>query len=311
MSEIIAVGLSPTLQKTIVFNELRIDSVNRSQGYRIDASGKSVNASRVLHQLEKNVVKNICPLGEDNASFFLELAAREELAVEAVYTAGRVRSCYTLVEPEFGRATELVVGEPSAAVDYARVSETLLEKIIVSLDTAKALLIAGSKPFFWPENLYADICKKATSMNVVTMVDFHGADLLKTLAVCTPDIIKINEQEFCETFSISFPLEEKGLIEQMIQQSKKIKSLFVITRGSKDTFASLDGAFYRSPVKRIKALNAIGCGDSFNAGFLYEYLFSRSIEAALEKGNWCALQNASSLRPGSILDPNEEGEQLW
>ena len=47
--------------------------------------------------------------------------------------------------------------------------------------------------------------------------------------------------------------------------------------------------------------NTIGCGDSFNAGFLYEFLKSQNLEKALKMGTFAASRNAESLAPGSIL----------
>ncbi len=34
-------------------------------------------------------------------------------------------------------------------------------------------------------------------------------------------------------------------------------------------------------------------------------------KSALAKGSWCATQNALNYRPGSIKNPDAEGEQLW
>ena len=51
--KILCICLSSTLQRTISFKELKLTEVNRSQHYRLDASGKAVNSARVLNQLEK------------------------------------------------------------------------------------------------------------------------------------------------------------------------------------------------------------------------------------------------------------------
>ena len=115
MARVLSVGLSPTIQKTISFGTLALDRVNRSSGYRLDASGKAVNAARVLNQLSPGVVTCLCPLGADNASLFLDLAASDGLPVEYVTVPGLTRHCYTLLETGTGRATELVVNEPQFA----------------------------------------------------------------------------------------------------------------------------------------------------------------------------------------------------
>ena len=65
--------------------------------------------------------------------------------------------------------------------------------------------------------------------------------------------------------------------------------------------ACCESGLLRLPVASVKALNTTACGDSFNAGFIYEYLKSKNFEQALKKGTWCAARNAESEAPGSII----------
>ena len=74
MARILAVCLSATIERTITFRNLEFAEVNRSEKYRIDASGKAVNAARVLNQIEPGCVTSVVPLGERNADVFLDLA---------------------------------------------------------------------------------------------------------------------------------------------------------------------------------------------------------------------------------------------
>ncbi len=311
MSQIIAVGLSPTLQKTIAFTQLKKDGVNRSTGYRIDASGKAVNAARVLLQLSPGIVTNICPLGEDNAAFFLQLAEDDNQVFKWIPVAGRVRYCYTLLEPGTGQVTELVVSEPVGGIDFSAVADRLLEMIRDEAKTSKALIFAGSRPSSYPEDLCPRICRTAVEAGCTVMVDYHGKDLLRTLEQVVPDIIKINEEEFCGTFGCEFPLTEEKLGGLIASKSAELGNTIVITRGSRDTWAAAKGELFHHPVHAVTALNTIGCGDSFSAGFLYSWLQDRDTKAALVKGGWCATRNALNYRPGSIKDPGDEGERLW
>lgn len=313
MNQIVAVGLSATIQQTISFNTLQKDAVNRSTGYRLDASGKAVNAARVLNQLAAGCVTAVCPLGEQNADHFLELAAADNLPVAWVPVPGRVRQCYTLLEPLSGQATELVVSEPVKAADFTAPSERLLFLIQkkLSLPDVNALLLAGSRPLSFPEDLCLRICQLAEDAGIPVMVDFHGKDLNLVLEESVPAVIKINELEFCGTFGLGFPPDEADLIRKLEEKSASLNTTIVVTRGAQDVFAAVNGVFFRSPVKPVKALNAIGCGDSFSAGFLQEWLRDRDIPAALEKGSWCASRNALNYRPGSILDAAAATEQIW
>lgn len=316
MKKIVAVGLSSTLQKTVVFSGLALDRVNRSKGYRIDASGKAVNAARVLHQLEPLCVTSVSPLGADNASLFLDLARADGFPVEWVPVPGRTRYCYTLVDPGSGTTTELVVSEPvdtssEASTGFSRAADALLSLVRDRLAEADALLFAGSRPAAWPDDMSARVCSLAKELGKTVMVDFHGKDLELTLERCVPDVIKINEEEFCGTFGYRFPLPEAELSLRIAEKSAELGNAIVITRGARDTYAGYRGTPYHRPVLEVTALNATGCGDSFTAGFMHAWLADRNMDAALEKGAWCATRNAMNLRPGSVRDPAEKGEQSW
>lgn len=310
MRKILAVGLSSTLQKTIVFPGFALDQVNRATEYRLDASGKAVNAARVLNQLEPGCVTSLSPLGEENHQLFLDLAAQDRLDVAWVPVPGRTRYCYTCVDPESGTTTELVVDEPvsggeDAVRGFEKASAEIADSVGWHLAGAEAMLFAGSRPKAWPEDMTARLCKLAKDAGKILMVDFHGKDLALTLERCVPDVIKINEFEFCGTFGFAYPLETEELKGRIAEKSAEYGNAIVITRGSKDTFAGYLGIAFEHPVNAVKAVNATGCGDSFSAGFLHAWLAERDMDAALAKGSWCATRNALNLRVGSIRDPND------
>lgn len=310
MKRILTVGLSPTIQKTILFRELALDAVNRSTGYRLDASGKAVNAARVLHQTEPGSAVAVCPLGIENSSLFLSLASRDGLPVECVEVPGRVRYCYTLVEPVHGRATELVVGEEVESADWEGIADGLVARIAGMIGNFDALLFAGSRPASWPEGLPARILSLAREAGCLTMADFHGADLLRALERRACDVVKINEEEFCGTFRYAFPLGEDELASRIDEKSAECGCAIVVTRGAKDTLASLAGAGYRGSVRPVRAVNAIGCGDAFSAGFFQVWIKGAGMDEALSRGAWCATRNALSFRPGSVRGPSEAGEGI-
>ena len=92
MSKILCVCLSATIQKTILFDSLNINCVNRSKGYRLDASGKAVNSCRVLNQLEKGCSVALCSLGKKNKALFLELAQKDAMKIIPIEVSGFTRA---------------------------------------------------------------------------------------------------------------------------------------------------------------------------------------------------------------------------
>ncbi len=304
MNNILCICLSSTIQRTITFSNLTLTQVNRSEKYRQDASGKAVNSARVLNQLEKGCVTTVCPLGQDNQELFLNLAKKDELELAYVTIPGATRECWTLLDRTAGTTTELVVSEPALgeedkpAVEKAEIK--LLKFITDILPKVDAVLLAGSRPVIWSDDLYATIAGITKDNGKIFLADFIGKDLEQALKSAVPDIIKINDEEFCRTFGLDFPASDDTLKTQITEKSREYKNIFVITRGCKSTYAAKNGDFYECPTETVKAVNTTACGDSFNAGFLYEYVRSGDMQASLQKGTWCAARNAEIEVPGGV-----------
>ncbi len=300
--KILCICLSSTLQRTITFDSLKLEHVNRSKHYRLDASGKAVNSARVLEQLEAGCATVVCPLGEKNLTAFTEAAARDKLDLAYVTIPGNTRECWTLLDRAAGTTTELVVGEPllEGADDLKAVSSAeikMLKFINDALPQTDAVLLAGSRPKIWSEDLYATISGMTRDAEKLFLADYTGDDMTKTLAASVPDIIKINEEEFRATFP---ELNDQSLDQAITEKSRELNNIIVVTRGTESTLAADRGSFSECATEKVTALNTTACGDSFNAGFLYEYLKSHDLAAALKKGTWAAARNAENEAPGTL-----------
>lgn len=295
MKKILCVCFSATYQRSIFFENFTIGKVNRSKRYELFASGKAVNSARVLSQLEKGCAITVCPVGRDNCSEFIALSKADGINLNYVETDGKIRECWTLLDGKNGSTTELVVGEPVQDFCANNYDVKILKVISSLLDDADALLLAGSKPSGWPKDLYSAICGIALDMKKLVLADFIGEDLQGCLKSAVPHIIKINDEEFSATFGV--PASKENICDM----SRRFGNIFVITRGVQSTLAARNGDFFECETLKVDAVNTTACGDSFNAGFLYEFLNSGNMDAALSKGTWCAAQNAKSFVPGSIL----------
>lgn len=301
MSKFLCVGLSPSIQRTVSFDSVVKNSVNRSSEYRFDASGKAANSARVLNQLEKNSARLICPLGAENISFFRKLAERDGLAVNPVEIPGRTRECWTLLDASDGGTTELVAEEPCVSSVFGEAEEKLFEIVRFEVKNADAVLVAGSSPASWKKETVPYIAKIVSQSKKVFLADYWGKTLLDTIEFCVPNIIKINEEEFLNTFGGKLPISDGDFRHLVSDKSIELGCILVVTRGEKSTFAADKGNFVEFPVEKIKTVNTTASGDAFSAGFLYEYLKSKDFLKSLEKGTWCAARNAESKIPGSIL----------
>ncbi|MBR4600334.1 MAG: hypothetical protein IKO39_09845 [Treponema sp.] len=299
---ILCVCLSATIQRTVQFESFSVGEVNRTQTWREDASGKALNAARVLNQLEPGCSTALCPVGNANADHFLVLASRDnDLYVHPIYIEGNTRECWTILDTKNSTTTEVIPDETSdlAHIAGAEAELAFIEAVHEYMSTCDALLFAGSRPTAWSANICSRICEVAQKAGKIILADFRGKDLLDTIETCVPDIIKINENEFCETFNPGVK-NEKELEEAIAAKSKELHNIIVVTRGAKDTIAAENGKVYRCASEKIEVLNATACGDAFSAGFLNDYLKNKNIETALKEGTRCSALNAQTIVPGSV-----------
>ncbi len=119
--------------------------------------------------------------------------------------------------------------------------------------------------------------KVAMSLSDQFCVDRHKPHFLN-LVKNKLDITFANEQE------ITSLIEAKNFNE-VINFSKQINKLVIVTRGEGGAVAVNGGEVFESDIqKNLKIVDLTGAGDLFAAGFLHGYVNNLSIKESLEKG---------------------------
>jgi sugar/nucleoside kinase (ribokinase family) len=92
------------------------------------------------------------------------------------------------------------------------------------------------------------------------------------------DVLLPNEREVCL-------LAGEDDLENAIDRLRKLVSLLVIKRGPLGATAYTAERCWSSPAHTVTVVDAVGAGDSFNAGFLHGWMRGWPIEQALDYGN--------------------------
>ena len=119
--------------------------------------------------------------------------------------------------------------------------------------------------------------KVAMSLSDQFCVDRHKTHFLE-LVKNKLDITFANEQE------ITSLIDAKSF-EEVVNFSKQLNKLIVITRGEKGAVAISGGNVFECSIqKNLKIVDLTGAGDLFAAGFLHGVVNQLSIKESLEKG---------------------------
>ena len=156
----------------------------------------------------------------------------------------------------------------------------------VSSDAIKKSEIIFLEGYLWDEGEPRKAFDKAiNNANKVAMslsdqfcVNRHKPHFLN-LVKNKLDITFANEQE------ITSLIEAKNF-DDVINFSKKINKLVVVTRGDKGAVAIQGEEIFESKIqKNLKIMDLTGAGDLFAAGFLHGYINKLSSKESLEKGS--------------------------
>ncbi len=281
------------------FDTLAIGGVNRAYAVHEFASGKAVNAARVLHALGMPAMA-VGFVGGDRGQRIRKGLETSGIPHDFLDVAPRTRLCVTINDRNRRESTELV--EEAAPVDegdYAR----LLEKLAEHLPSAKVLLLAGSMPPNAPNDFYADCCRLATAHDARVILDARGEALKRALAA-GPLVVKPNRDELAETLGQAVG-SQRHAMDAMRQLQQGGAGWVVVTRGPGGAMMTDGERFWDVPAPRVEAVSAVGSGDAFAAGLAFELASDRPVDVetmvrAMAFATACGTANAVTPFAGHI-----------
>jgi len=183
-------------------------------------------------------------------------------------------TCLILVTPDSERTMCTFLGVAGKISDYDISTDAINKSEIVFLE---GYLWDEGGPMKAFNKAINHANKVAMSLSDQFCVDRHKADFLN-LVKYKLDIIFANEQE------ITSLINAKNFAE-IVNFSKQLKKLMIITRGEKGSVAINGQEVVENGIlKNLKVVDLTGAGDLFAAGFLHGYINNFSIQECLEKG---------------------------
>lgn len=301
----LCVCLNPVIQKTLLFPRLVPGEVNRTAEHRVDASGKGVNVARVIAESGRPSL-HLTQAGGINRDWFLSLCSRDGLELRAVDSGSEIRFCYTVIDAEAGRATELV--EEALPVAPATTG-AILEAFDSCLPGCRAVIFSGTKAAGFDPAVLPQMAQRARAAGLPFVLDVKGPDLLACLPH-RPLVAKPNLQEFLSTWPVTVGDAVRDHAEHVARElHESYGTHLVLTRGHEATWYWDGSRLAEALVHPVAALNPTGSGDAFTAGMttsLVEAMatgasLASAMAAAMAEGTRLGGLNARNLRPGSIL----------
>jgi 1-phosphofructokinase family hexose kinase len=274
------------VQRTLVFDHLKLDDVNRAADVHEYASGKAVNVARVLTVLGATAVA-VGFRGGRRGEELLEDLNRAAVPHDFVATTAQTRLCTTVIDRSAGTATELV--EESPAATQSEWNE-LIARLDAHIASATATVFAGTLAPGAPDDFLA----RWIGRSPLTVLDAKGPSLLAALRAADRGrlIAKLNRDEFAST--VGADLSDDTTLHAAMRHHAPKSGWLIVTLGKSGALALADGRLLRATPPTLQPISAVGSGDAFTAGLV----------AGLPRGPEYALRLASACGAANALTPH-------
>jgi len=291
---ILCVGTTPVMQRTMVFDRLVIDEVNRSAAVHEHASGKSLNVARVAHLLGEDVTATGFLGGERGGQVRQDLNLLE-INHDFVTVTPNTRMCISVVDQSTGAVTELVEESRQVELDAW---DALRSRVVDLSARAKVMVVSGSLTPSAPQDFYAWCVTRANELKIPAIVDASGGPLKQSL-MSRPFVVKPNRGELARTLGITIESETalRDAVKRLIDLGPRWA---IITEGKAGAIVSNGATFWRIRSPQVTAVNAIGSGDALAGGLAVAIARGEPMPHACKLAIACGAANAMTLYSGVI-----------
>jgi sugar/nucleoside kinase (ribokinase family) len=283
----------------LVIGELNVDLIlNHIDAFpRIGTERLAQDMQLVMGSSSAIFASNLSVLGPRVA--FLGITGNDEFGklVMNALQAKQVSTEFIICSSQYKTGATIVLnyGEERAMITHPGAMEHLTKDNITSDILKQCHHIHISSVFLQPgiQSELRQILKSAKKLDITTSLDTQwdplekwNLDLKEILPLV--DIFLPNIQEF-------MALTKTKNINHAIETVKEYTNIIAIKMGNKGSLGIYEGkSFPSKPFLNKKVIDAIGAGDSFNAGFIFKFLQHAELNECLQFGNLMGAINTTA-----------------
>lgn len=288
---IVTVTLNASIDKAYYLNSPVIDgTVHRVSVVDNSAGGKGLNASRAIATLNYPVCATGF-VGGNNGRYLVELAHKDDITSDFIYTEQETRSCINILEPN-GQSTEfLEPGQPVLTKDFL----TFKAKLAELAKNAEVVTFNGSIPKGISAANYKELIEETMAAGIPCIVDASGSLLTSCIDVL-PTMIKPNTDEIGQLLGRKVSTENE-IIKAAQELYKRGIKIVVISLGAQGALMVSDEGTFRATPPKIEVINPVGAGDTLVGSFAVALAQKKPTSECLVFALSCA--TASCLSAGT------------
>ncbi len=279
----------------MVFSQLRLGGVHRTDHVVLAAGGKGLNVARAARTLGQPL--HICgPLGGLTGQLVARLADQEGFECYwSWHMSGETRTCVLVVDPQGGDATALNESGPIfAPSDWAG----FVDMVVAAAADVALVTISGSLPPGAPTSALGDLTMALSAAGRRVMVDSSGAPLRSALVAC-PYALKVNAAELGAALDRTIDDVSQAAVALKALRRQGI-ALAVVSMGALGAVGASEQGYYHVCPPKLDIVSSVGSGDSLMAGLAAGLLRGYTLPDALQLGVACGAADALTIGGGLI-----------
>ena len=284
----------------LVVGELNVDLI-LSDIKVLPQLGKEILADQmhlVLGSSSAIFASNIASLGARTA--FVGKVGQDDFGrfVMGCLEEKRVETRYIIQDGHLTTGASVILSYPKerAIVTYKGAMDDLIQNDVSREAMSRARHLHLSS-YYLQKGIQAScpaLFKAAKDLGLTTSLDTNwdpeenwGTEIFQLLPHV--DVFLPNKNE-------ALCISRQDSVDRALEHLGQYSSTVVIKLGDEGALAIQDGVTHRSPALDVSPVDAVGAGDSFDAGFLFQYLEGSDLRRCLEYGNLCGA--LSVTKPG-------------
>lgn len=284
-------------------DHFELNQTNRVKNVIKTAGGKGLNVTRVANILGIDHLATGV-IGGTTGEFIKRDLEQDHIKHDFYETNIESRQCIAILNG--AHQTELL--EPGYSITQEDI-QSFMKHVNELIQAHDIIAISGSAlPGMNVETYQAHI-DFAVSHGKKVLLDVNGhtlKDLLNHEGQSLPYLIKPNIEELNQLFNVKDYDNHQEIIEALRSPLLSQIPCVMISLGSNGALYKYQHQIYKVNIPKIKAVNAVGSGDSSIAGFSYGLIHKHDVHYVVKSAMAAGIANALEQKTGFLTKENFE-----
>ena len=289
---ITTITLNPAIDTRYFIEDFKEGRLFRAEKTIKSPGGKGLNVTKVLRQMDADVVATGI-IGGKNGEWIQENLKKMDIKEEFYVSSAETRVCIAVLA-KHSETEILESGEELTDSDLRAFEKKLMELV----EKSDVITMSGSLPKGMDAGYYQKLVELVNRKGKKVILDTSGKSLLEGVKG-KPYLIKPNFDEL--EYVLGESIDGRDKIKKAVE---KLKNL-----GAQNVLVSLggEGAIYfgeeilKITIPKIKIHNTVGSGDSSVAGFAKGLDDGLELNEILKLSMACGMSNAQSMETGRVI----------